>query len=77
MIFNKKKLKKEQKKELSMSRSKGIYVLYKGEKQISGEATLDVLAKQFNVKIRSLLFYQSPTYAKRGKKNRRALVRVE
>ena len=55
---------------------KKIYVLYKGDEQLA-EGTLDELAEKFNVKKKTLLFQQSPTYVKRGKNNRRVLVRVE
>ena len=56
---------------------KKIYALYKGNKQLA-EGTLDELVKKYNVKKRTLLFYQTPTYCiKRNKGNRRVLVRVE
>lgn len=59
-----------------MSKKSKIYALYKGDEELA-EGTLEALIKRFNVKKKTLLFYQSPTYAKRGKNNRRVLVRVE
>ena len=56
---------------------KKIYALYKGDEQLA-EGTLDELTKKFNVKKKTLLFYQSPVHSiKRNKGNRRVLVRVE
>ncbi len=40
------------------------YALYKGE-ELLGIGTLQELSKQFGVKIKSLLFYQTPVYRKR------------
>lgn len=54
-----------------------IYVLYKGDEQISKEDTIDNLAKEFKVRKETLYFYQTPTQHKRYKKNYRVLVRVE
>ena len=54
----------------------GIYALYKGDEQLA-EGTLEELAKLFNVKKKTLLFYQSPAHAKRNKCNFKVLVRVE
>ncbi len=53
-----------------------IYALYKGDEQLA-EGTLDELAKIFNVKKKTLLFYQSPAHINRKKKNFKVLVRVE
>ena len=58
-------------------RKKGIYVLYKGEDQISKEDTVENLAKEFKVRKETLYFYMKPAYHKRCKKNYRVLVRVE
>lgn len=78
MIFNKRKSKKELGKgKIAMSKQKGIYVLYKGDEQISEETTIDELAKIFKVKKETLYFYQSPAHQKRNKKNFRVLVRVD
>lgn len=40
------------------------YALYKGD-GLLGIGTLQELSKQFGVKIKSLLFYQTPVYRKR------------
>ena len=54
-----------------------IYALYKGEEQLA-EGTLDELAKIFDVKRKTLLFYQSPAHCERRNKGKsRVLVRVE
>lgn len=60
-----------------MKRNK-IYALYKGEECL-GIGTKKELAEQFNVNIKTIYFYTTPTYKKRVKKgiNRRVLVRVE
>ena len=55
----------------------GIYVLYKGDEQISKEDTIDNLAKEFKVRKETLYFYATPVHHKRCKKNYRVLVRVE
>ena len=59
-------------------RIKSIYAMYKGEEYL-GEGTIEELAKCFNVNPRTIKFYLTPTYSKRGsgeKGNRRKLVRV-
>lgn len=40
------------------------YALYKGD-ELLGIGTLETLSKEFGIKIKSLLFYQTPTYKKR------------
>ena len=40
------------------------YALYKGDKLL-GFGTLNELSKHFKIKIKSLLFYQTPSYHKR------------
>lgn len=40
------------------------YALYKGD-ELLGIGTLQELSKQFGVKVKSLLFYQTPAYRKR------------
>ena len=56
---------------------KKIYALYKGDEQLA-EGTLDELAEKFNVKKKTLLFYQSSVHSiRRNKGNSRVLVRVE
>ena len=40
------------------------YALYKGD-ELLGFGTLNELSKQFGIKIKSLLFYQTPSYHKR------------
>ncbi len=51
------------------------YAMYKGEECL-GIGTLKELAKQFNVKVKTMYFYTTPTYKKRVKKgkNRRELI---
>ena len=52
-----------------------VYAMYKGEECL-GIGTLEELAKELNVKYRTIAFYLTPTYKKRIKKgkNRRELV---
>ena len=40
------------------------YALYKGD-ELLDMGTLEYLSKKFNIKRKSLLFYQSPTYRRR------------
>ena len=51
--------------------------LYKGD-ELLDMGTLKYLAEKFNVKIKTLLFYQTPTQKKRTSENKgRRLVRLE
>lgn len=53
------------------------YALYKGD-ELLDVGTLKYLAKKFNVKTKTLLFYQTPTQKKRTSENKgRRLVRLE
>lgn len=53
------------------------YALYKGD-ELLDVGTLEYLAKKFNVKIKTLLFYQTPIQKKRTSENKgRRLVRLE
>ncbi len=53
------------------------YALYKGD-ELLDVGTLEYLVKKFNVKIKTLLFYQTPTQKKRTSENKgRRLVRLE
>ena len=53
------------------------YYLYKGD-ELLDVGTLKYLAEKFNVKIKTLLFYQTPTQKKRTSENKgRRLVRLE
>ena len=45
------------------------YALYKGD-ELLDIGTLNELSKQFGVKIKSLLFYQTPAYRKRTSEKR-------
>ena len=45
---------------------KRIYALYKGDNYLT-DGTKKELAEYLKVKIRTIEFYLSPTYAKRGK----------
>ena len=45
---------------------KRIYALYKGDKHIT-DGTKKELAEYLKVKVRTINFYKSPTYQKRGK----------
>lgn len=45
------------------------YALYKGD-ELLDVGTLEYLAKKFNVKIKTLLFYQTPTQKKRTSENK-------
>lgn len=40
------------------------YALYKGD-ELLGIGTLEALSKEFGIKIKSLLFFKTPTYKKR------------
>lgn len=54
-----------------------IYSLYKGEREIAF-GTIEEIANKLGIKKKSVLFYQTPTYAKRGTgKNKKQLIRVE
>lgn len=54
-----------------------IYSLYKGEKEIAF-GTIEEIANKLRIKKKSVLFYQTPTYAKRGTgKNKKQLICVE
>lgn len=57
--------------------AKKEYALYKGEECL-GIGTLKELAKKFNVDIKTMYFYTTPTYKKRCKKskNRRELIEI-
>lgn len=51
------------------------YALYKGD-ELLDMGTLEYLSKKFNIKRKSLLFYQSPAYRKRTSERKgRRLVR--
>jgi len=55
---------------------KKIYALYKGETLIA-DGTKQEIAEQMGVKLRTINFYMTPTYKKRGKGdkgNRRRIV---
>lgn len=51
------------------------YAMYKGEECL-GIGTLKELAKRFNIKVKTMYFYTTPTYKRRVKKgkNRRVLI---
>lgn len=58
------------------NRRKKEYTLYKGE-EILAFGTIDEIARQLNVKPRTIKFYLSPTYKKRGrgeKSNKRRIL---
>lgn len=62
-----------------MGRKKGIYALYKGEEYIT-DGTKQELAEYLNVEKKTISFYLSPTYKKRGrgeKGNRKCVVRID
>ncbi len=61
-----------------MKKKNKVYALYKKEDCL-GIGTVEELAKQFNVGIKTIKFYLTPTYKKRVKKgiNRRVMIRVE
>lgn len=53
------------------------YALYKGDVLLD-MGTLEYLSKKFKVKIRTLLFYQTPTQRKRTSENKgRRLVKID
>lgn len=52
-----------------------IYALYHGDKFID-LGTKDYLAKLLNVKVKTILFYSSPTYLKRTDENGWVVVKV-
>lgn len=45
------------------------YALYKGD-ELLGLGTLQELSKMFGIKIKSLLFYQTPAYKRRTSEKR-------
>ncbi|HIQ91029.1 MAG TPA: hypothetical protein IAB27_05350 [Candidatus Coprosoma intestinipullorum] len=45
------------------------YALYKGD-ELLGIGTLNELSKRFGIKIKSLLFYQTPAYKRRTSEKR-------
>lgn len=55
-----------------------IYAMYKGDECLA-VGTLIQLARDLNIKHKTLQFYLTPTYKNRSKKgkNRRELIRVE
>ena len=53
-----------------------IYALYKGDEFID-MGTKDYLAKLLNVKVRTILFYSTPTYLKRNNGNGWVVIKVE
>lgn len=53
-----------------------VYALYKGE-EILAIGTIKELSDKFDVKRKTLLFYQTPVNKKRDKGNRRVLVKIE
>lgn len=53
------------------------YALYKGEK-ILGTGTIKELAKMFNVKEKTIMFYHTPAHKKREKKgNAKVLIDLD
>lgn len=52
------------------------YALYKGE-DLLAIGTIKEIADKMKVGIRTIYFYQTPTYKNRGKDNRRVLVKLE
>lgn len=53
------------------------YALYKGE-DLLDIGTLEYLSKKFKIKIKTLLFYQTPTQKKRTSEDKgRRLVKLE
>ncbi len=53
-----------------MSKKKKEYALYKGEKMLI-IGTISEIAKHQNVKEKTILFYQTPSYIKRSKKRKK------
>ena len=58
-------------------RKKGIYVLYKGETYIT-DGTIEEIANELNISVKTVYDYGTARYQKRGKKNlnRRILVKI-
>ena len=52
-----------------------VYALYKGDKYITS-GTKKELADYLGVKVDTITFYMSPTYEKRGKDNRKKVIRI-
>lgn len=61
-----------------MSRKKGIYALYKGDKFID-LGTLEELAKKENVSKKTIFYYKTPAYKRKFKndENRKVLIKIE
>lgn len=53
-----------------------IYALYKGDEFID-LGTKEYLANLLKVKVKTILFYSSPTYKKRTKENGYVVIRIE
>jgi len=63
-----------------MARKKLEYALYKGDECL-GIGTIQELSKQMRVKERTIRYYQTPQYKKRGRgeksKKRRVLIKLD
>lgn len=53
-----------------------IYALYKGDEFID-LGTKEYLANLLKVKVRTILFYSTPTYKRRTKENAYVVIRIE
>lgn len=58
-----------------MSKPLNEYALYKGD-DLLAVGTVEEIAEHMNVSIRTVWFYQTPTYKKRRKHNFRELVKL-
>lgn len=59
-----------------MKKKSKIYALYKEEELLS-MGTIKELAKEFNVKEKTIYFYSMPTYLKRRSKSKNSRIVVE
>ena len=52
------------------------YALYKGDELIT-IGTIKEIAEEMGVQEHTIRFYQSPSYKRRGKNNRKVLIKIE
>lgn len=59
-----------------MPRKPVEYALYKGDELIM-VGTIKEIAEEMGVQEHTIRFYQSPSYKRRGKNNRKVLIKIE
>lgn len=63
---------------MNKGRPRNYYALYRGD-ELLGIGTKEELAKQFGIKVKTIEFYHSPAYKRRGKNsnNRLNLIKID